>query len=129
MKNKLWIVFILVLSCMFVGCTSDNKVENTSKEITNNEVENTDEVEKDEKEEQISKIKPQKMIITMTGDTSVASFYGQRIYFEDVFRQNGAGYFLKGLEKYFKNADINITNLENVFTDLNTMQQGKIYTL
>lgn len=71
MKNKLWIVFIIVLSCMFVGCTSDNKVENTSKEITNNEVENTDEVEKDEKEEQISKFKPQKMIITMTGAIQV----------------------------------------------------------
>ena len=129
MKNKLLIVFIILLSCMFVGCASNNKAENTSKEIVNNEVENIEESKKEEKEqEQIPKFKAQKMVITMTGDTSVASFYGQRIYFEDVFRQNGAGYFLKGLEKYFKNADINITNLENVFTDLNTMQQGKIYT-
>lgn len=138
-KRLITLFFIIFLAIIFIFFNMANgsaKNENNKKTMGNIDkktVQTQKNQDMNKKKSESKKTaeavkKPQTMIITMTGDTSVASFYGKKIPFDTVFRQNGAGYFLKGLEHYFKKADINITNLENVFTNKSAYQKGKIYT-
>lgn len=128
--KKLLSIFILLLAISLTSCkdttnnttSGENLQKNSSKIVSYEEVKTTTSTVIETKE------KEQKMIITLTGDTNLASFYGEKLYFDTVFKDNGPTYFLKNLEHYFKNADVNITNLENVFTHSNTAIQGKIYT-
>ena len=94
--------------------TKENSTENqittksqTKENSTENQITTKSQTKENSTENQ--KYKKQKMIITMTGDTSVASFFGQKIYFDTLYRQRGAKYFLNNLSNYFENADINIT--------------------
>ena len=153
-KIKFIMVFFLILiTILYINDTInannlqkkfENRIKKTSQikeNSTENQITTKSQTKENNTENQITtksqtkenntanqKYKKQKMIITMTGDTSVASFFGQKIYFDTLYRQRGAKYFLNNLSNYFENADINITNLENVFTTSNKAIGGKIYT-
>ena len=107
-KIKFIMVFFLILiTILYINDTinannlkkkSENQIEKTS-QIKENSTENQITIKSKTKENSTEnqKYKKQKMIITMTGDTSVASFFGQKIYFDTLYRQKGAKYFLNNL--------------------------------
>lgn len=65
----------------------------------------------------------------LLGDTAIATTHGRKNAFDDLWLEHGGGYFLKGLEEDFKNADMVIANLENVFTEETKKQPNKIYNM
>lgn len=66
--------------------------------------------------------------ITLVGDTGFGSQMGRRKSFDAVWKKNGPAHFTKGLKKYWETSDLNIANLENVFTESTDFQKGKKYT-
>ncbi len=72
--------------------------------------------------------KPTEASFILLGDMSFGTSYGKRNRFDEVWQKEGGAYFLKELQPYFKKSDMVITNLENVFTNQEAYQKGKIYT-
>ncbi len=71
---------------------------------------------------------PSKASFILLGDMSFGTNYGRKNPFDEIWQKEGGGYFLRELQPYFNNSDLVITNLENVFTDRDAYQKGKIYT-
>lgn len=76
----------------------------------------------------LEKKEPVTITFCAMGDISLGGFFGKRIYFNTVFEQNGAKYFLQNLSPYLNDSDFNTANLESVFTDSTNPLPGKIYS-
>lgn len=79
-----------------------------------------DELEKTQIDKEVSFI--------LLGDMGLGTTLGRRNPFDDQYQEHGGAHFLSYLKEDFDDADMVITNLENVFTERPTHQPGKIYT-
>lgn len=62
------------------------------------------------------------------GDICLGTSFGGSHRFQNIYNEKGAEYFFSGVQEEFKNKDLIVANLENVFTNNKNFQQGKIYT-
>ena len=62
------------------------------------------------------------------GDICLGTSFGSKHRFQDVYDEKGAEYFFSGVQEEFKDKDLIVANLENVFTNNKDYQKGKIYT-
>ncbi|MGB4312313.1 MAG: CapA family protein [Natronincolaceae bacterium] len=62
------------------------------------------------------------------GDICLGTGFGSKHRFQDVYNEKGAEYFFSGVREEFRDKDLIVANLENVFTDNKDYQKGKIYT-
>lgn len=66
--------------------------------------------------------------LILLGDMGLGTGFGRKNPFDAKWLEHGGGYFLSHLKDDFDDADMVVTNLENVFTDRSAHQPGKIYT-
>lgn len=71
---------------------------------------------------------PSELDFILLGDLSLGTNFGRRNRFDEIWQKEGGAYFLEELQPYFNESDLVITNLENVFTNRDAYQKGKIYT-
>lgn len=62
------------------------------------------------------------------GDVCLGTSFGSKHRFQDVYNEKGAEYFFSGVKEEFKDKDLIVANLENVFTNNKNYREGKIYT-
>lgn len=62
------------------------------------------------------------------GDICLGTSFGGAHRFQNVYRDKGAEYFFSGVKEEFRDKDLIVANLENVFTNNTNYQEGKIYT-
>ena len=62
------------------------------------------------------------------GDICLGTSFGSKHKFQDVYNEKGAEYFFSGVKEEFKDKDLIVANLENVFTNNKNYQEGKLYT-
>lgn len=70
------------------------------------------------------------IIIDMTflGDVGFGTDFGKKGSFHNTYLKKGSDYFFSGVIDEFRNKDLVVANLENVFTDKIQYQEGKIWT-
>ncbi|QUH26092.1 CapA family protein [Serpentinicella alkaliphila] len=66
--------------------------------------------------------------VMLLGDVCLATNFGNRNRFHEVYDNKGPEYFFQYMQEYFNRVDYVIANIENVFTDRKEYQKGKIYT-
>lgn len=66
--------------------------------------------------------------ITFLGDVCFGTSFGAKGNFHKTYLNKGPEYFFSGVIHQFKNKDLVVANIENVFTNKNEYQKGKIFT-
>ena len=66
--------------------------------------------------------------ILILGDICFGTSFGRKHKFQDVYDEQGAGYFFSGVQDEFEKNELIVANIENVFTTMEEHQESKIYT-
>jgi len=122
------LVLALILS-LFNNLTTINTIPIDE----SHELEKTEQIEKNYEVEELqikeTIIKKDVTIhMTFLGDVCFGTNFGNKGNFHKTYLSKGADYFFSGVIDKFKNEDLVVANLENVFTDNKDYQVGKIYT-
>lgn len=78
--------------------------------------------------EEINAKKDTTIDITFLGDICFGTDFGNKGSFHKIYLNKGSDYFFSGIVDKFKNQDLVVANLENVFTYNSQYQKGKIWT-